>query len=101
MDLELTALAIAGAAALSGAVGVVWGRGTIEPEPSRLTIAQADVGTASFTIDSAHVHEGTTFDNTGWHCDCGKHLHVYTFESPIADQKKCVCGKDGTGKEWS
>ena len=30
MELELTALAVAGTSLLAGALGVVWGRGTVE-----------------------------------------------------------------------
>lgn len=54
------------------------------------------------TVDSAHQHEATTFDRTGWHCECGQHKHVYMFKVEGEEEiKRCVCGKTGIGKEWS
>lgn len=91
-----------GASLLAGAAGVVWGRGTVEHEtPLALMQLETMASAGTVTVDSAHVHEGTTFDRTGWHCDCGLHLHVYTFGIEDSEDKRCVCGATGTGKEWS
>ena len=88
---EIAILAIVGAAVLAGTAGIVFGRGTVEDfyHPAEFR------STASVTVRSTHVHEATTFDRTGWHCECGLHKHVYS------DANRCVCGKTGIGKEWA
>lgn len=105
MDVELVVLALAGTAALSGAIGVVWGRGTLDegwPAPS-MQLETVDSGTTSLHVYDvgAHEHAATTFDSSGWACDCGQHYHSFMFAIKGSDEMRCVCGKTGTGKEWA
>lgn len=108
MDLEIAILAAVGASLLAGAAGVVWGRGTVE----NVTLSEpvyepyATDGTLNPGV-GGHVHEAdkfpfvSTFDSTGWHCDCGKHVHVYSTKIEGTEEKRCICGEEGVGKVWA
>lgn len=95
---EIAILASIGSALLAGTAGVLWGRGTVwDADNMTLNASSRQLE----TFDSAHEHAAGTFDNTGWHCECGKHMHSFMFNVEDSDDKRCVCGKTGTGKEWS
>lgn len=102
MDLEIALIGMVGASLLAGAAGVVWGRGTVEHEtPLALMQLETMASGGTVTVDSSHVHEATSLDETGWHCDCGQHMHSYMFIVKDSEEQRCVCGATGTGKEWS
>jgi hypothetical protein len=82
MDLEITALAFAAGAALGGALGTLWGRGTVDEfyAPSRQLETLA-AGTGGLVIETdAHVHECNHYeeDGKGWRCYLCWKVGTYT-----------------------
>ena len=82
---EITLLAAAASALLAAGVTRLF----VKPESPVLT------------GETKHVHEASHANPKGWFCDCGKHQHNYVFAIEGKEQRRCQCGKAGTGKEWA
>lgn len=86
---ELEILGLVGASVLTAGVTYLFALMRINKMNAPTPTVQLE------TVDSAHVHEATTMNAAGWHCDCGKHLHSFSTAG------RCICGAEGEGKVWA